>query len=61
MMTLGELPYEAMFYKDGKKYKQIIRVKHPRGVHRIVCCTGPQYEVIEDVLSTETVKPIVRI
>jgi len=60
-MTLGEIHYESDFYKDGKRYKQLIRVKHPRGVHSVVCCTGPQYEVIVDVLSTENIKPVVRI
>ncbi len=36
-VLLKEIPYETQFYWKGKRYKQLIRPKQPKGSFTIVC------------------------
>lgn len=62
MITIKSIPYEQNFYWKGKRYKQLIRPKFPKGCFTVVCVEvlNGNSEWLE-MPSGRKVKPIVRI
>lgn len=62
MKTIKSIPYEQDFYWQGKRYRQVIRPKNPKGKFNIIVrlADNPCRDWLE-MPSGRKVKPIVRV
>lgn len=61
-VLLKEIPYEMQFYWKGKRYKQIIRPKNPKGKFVVVCY--PVKEPCSDYINMPAgriIKPVITV
>lgn len=62
MAKLKDISYETDFYWKGRKYKQLIRPKSPKGSYSILCMIKGDYAgVFVEMPSGRQVKPIIRV
>jgi len=60
-MKLKDIDYQTEFYWKGKRYKQLIRPKKPKGKFSVVCCLSPTWgEEWVRMPGGREVKPVIK-